>query len=244
MRLICLCAALCGAAVARADTVTVFAAASLKTALDEIAPLFEAESGHRLALSLAGSSALARQIEHGAPADVFISANVGWMDHLGALGLLEPGTRRDLLGNTLVLVGQGAPLEDWATLPDRLDGGRLAMALVDAVPAGIYGKEALISLGLWPQLETRVAQVDNVRAALALVALGEAPLGIVYATDAAAEPGVSVLAEFPSGSHAPILYPMAQIAGSGEAAGDFLWFLRGEAARAVFEAQGFAVLGD
>lgn len=229
---------------AHAEPVTVFAAASLKTALDEIEPAFEAATGHDLTMSLAGSSALARQIEHGAPADVFLSANVGWMDHLGALGLLEPGTRRDLLGNSLVLIGQGAPLENLADLPDRLGEGRLAMALVQAVPAGIYGQEALQSLGLWEEVLPQVAQVDNVRAALALVALGEAPLGIVYATDAQAEPDVSVLAEFPAISHAPIVYPSARIAGSGAAAADFLDYLQSDAARAVFEAQGFRVLED
>ncbi|MFW2543233.1 molybdate ABC transporter substrate-binding protein [Primorskyibacter sp. 2E107] len=245
LRFICLCVALVGAAgVASAERITVFAAASLKTALDEIGPLFEADTGHDLVVSLAGSSALARQIEHGAPADVFISANVGWMDHIAALGLLEPGTRRDVLGNTLVLVGQGAALDDWADLPGRLGAGRLAMALVEAVPAGIYGKDALMSLGLWSDVETRVAQVDNVRAALALVALGEAPMGVVYATDAAAEPAVAVLADFPAGSHQPILYPAARIAGSGAAADDFLTYLQSAEARAVFEAQGFTVLED
>ncbi|WP_420819278.1 molybdate ABC transporter substrate-binding protein [Pacificoceanicola onchidii] len=227
-----------------AETVTVFAAASLKTAMDEIETGFEAATGHDLVMSLAGSSSLARQIEHGAPADVFLSANEGWMDHLGALGLLEPGTRRDLLGNQLVLIGQGEPLERLTDLPDRLGEGRLAMALVQAVPAGIYGMEALQMLGIWEAVQSQVAQMDNVRAALALVALGEAPLGIVYATDAAAEPELSVLAVFPASSHAPIRYPVSQIAGSGPAAAALLEYLQNDEARAIFEAQGFTVLED
>ena len=231
---------------ARAGEVTVFAASSLKTALDAVAPAFEQETGHKLTVSFAGSSVLARQIEAGAPADVFISASDDWMDYLEKMDLIEPGTRRDLLGNSLVLVGHGpgTALHDWNDLPDRLGVGHLAMALVQAVPAGIYGKAALESLGLWDQLAPQVAQADNVRAALALVALGEAPLGVVYATDAQAEPGVSVLATFPEGSHPPILYPAARIKGSGPQAQTFLTFLDTKAARQVFVDQGFALLGD
>ena len=194
------------APMARAE-VTVFAAASLMGALDEVAAGWEDRTGGEVRLSYAGSSALARQIEAGAPADVFVSANVDWMDELGERGLTEPGSRRDLLSNRLVLVGPAgaAPLalEPGLDLAALLDGGRLAMALVDAVPAGLYGREALRSLGLWGAVEPRVAQAENVRAALALVARGEAPLGVVYASDARAEPRVAVVATFPEGSHPP-----------------------------------------
>lgn len=227
---------------ASAGQITVFAAASLKTALEEVATGWQAETGHRAVLSFAGSSALARQIEAGAPADLFLSANRDWMDRLEELGLLRPGSRGDLLGNQLVLVGPAGtasqPLD--STLVGALNGGRLAMALVDAVPAGIYGKAALIHLGLWDLLEPHVAQADNVRAALALVAMGEAPLGIVYATDATAEPRVGVAAEFPADSHPPITYPVAILAESRAAeAQGFLDYLNGPVAKAVFLRHGF-----
>lgn len=237
--------ALPGAALA--GEVTVFAAASLTTALSEIEPAFEAATGHELTVALAGSSALARQIQRGAPADVFLSASPEWMDVLERDGLLEPGSRRDLLGNRLVVVAHGAgapPLERIGDLPARLGAGRLAMALVEAVPAGIYGKAALEHLGLWAQLAPQVAQSDNVRTALALVAAGAAPLGITYATDARASPAVSVVATFPPDSHPPIVYPVADLANRdtpAEAA--FLDWLSGPQARAVFAAQGFTVFG-
>ncbi|MBR9765865.1 MAG: molybdate ABC transporter substrate-binding protein [Rhodobacteraceae bacterium] len=237
-------------AAADAEEVTLFAAASLKTALEQIEPAFEAATGADLRVSLAGSSALARQIQQGAPADVFISANPGWMDALEGEGLLAADTRRDLLGNSIVLVapqGQGAEVDVSASLdlPALLGEGPLAMALVDAVPAGIYGKQALTSLGLWEAVAPDVAQADNVRAALALVALGEAPLGIVYGTDAAAEPRVEVIATFPEDSHDPIRYPVATLAESENPLGaDLIDFLRGDEARAVFEAQGFTWLAD
>ncbi|GGK30542.1 molybdate ABC transporter substrate-binding protein [Salinarimonas ramus] len=235
---------------ARAQTVTVFAAASLTNALAEIEAGFEEETGHDLVVSLAGSSALARQIQQGAPADVFVSASPDWMDVLEAEGLIEPGTRVDLLGNAIVLVAHGRdgePVEigPGLDLAGMLGDGRLAMALVEAVPAGIYGKAALESLGLWASVEPLVAQADNVRAALALVAAGEAPYGIVYATDAAAEDDVTVIGTFPSDSHPPIVYPAAAIAGrDGAATADFLAYLRTPPAREAFERQGFVVLGE
>ncbi|WP_010140401.1 molybdate ABC transporter substrate-binding protein [Oceanicola sp. S124] len=235
---------------AHAEEVTLFAAASLKTALEQIEPVFEAATGADLRVSLAGSSALARQIQQGAPADVFISANPGWMDALEDEGLLAEGTRRDLLGNAIVLVapqGQGGRVDLLASpdLPALLGAGPLAMALVDAVPAGIYGKQALTSLGLWEAVAPHVAQADNVRAALALVALGEAPLGVVYATDAAAEPGVEIAATFPEDSHDPIRYPIAALAESDNPlTAGLLAFLQGAEARATFEAQGFTWLAD
>ncbi|WP_460273674.1 molybdate ABC transporter substrate-binding protein [Celeribacter sp. ULVN23_4] len=234
----------------QAEDITVFAAASMTNALAEIEKNFEAETGHSLAISLAGSSALARQIQQGAPADIFISANPGWMDTLESDGLLEDGSRFDLLNNALVLVGSEsdvAPVNIGSDLdlPGMIGDGYLAMALVDAVPAGIYGKASLESLGLWDEIEPQVAQADNVRAALALVATGEAPYGIVYATDAVAEDGVSVVGTFPSDSHPPIVYPAAILAGhEGAAAEEFVAYLKGDEARAAFERQGFVVVAQ
>lgn len=237
-----------GPARAAADTVTVFAAASLGGALDRIAADWGAETGHEVVLSFAGSSALARQIQAGAPADVFVSASRDWMDAVEASGDLAPGTRRDLLGNRLVLIAHGqvaarADIGPGLDLAGMLAGGRLAMALVDAVPAGVYGKAALESLGLWDDVAAQVAQADNVRAALAFTARGETPLGIVYATDAAAENGVRVVGIFPEESHPPIVYPAAVTAQArGPAAAAFLDHLGGAAARAVWVEAGFTVL--
>ncbi|MBR9842755.1 MAG: molybdate ABC transporter substrate-binding protein [Rhodobacteraceae bacterium] len=217
--------------------VTVFAASSLKTALDEVVTLWE---GERVLVSYGGSSALARQILAGAPADVYISANVGWMDAVEEAGLVQEGTRRDLLGNDLVLVASepGEVALSAEVLGARLKEGPLAMAMADAVPAGIYGKQALVSLGLWEAVAPQVAQAANVRAALALVALGEAPLGIVYASDAVAEARVHVAARFPQESHDPIIYPVAAVS-DVEGAEALLDFLSGAQARAVFERNGF-----
>ena len=228
-----------------ADDVTVFAASSLTDVMQKIEPQFEAETGHDLRLSLAGSSKLARQIQMGAPADVFISANTDWMDRLEADGLIAPGTRRDILGNTLVLIAHdpdARPITIDANLdlPALLGEGRLAMALVDAVPAGIYGKAALKHFDLWDGLAPQVAQASNVRAALAFVASGATPLGIVYETDAKAEDGVTIIARFPAGSYPPILYPAAAMANSeSTAASDVLTFLDSQAAQSVFEQAGF-----
>jgi molybdate transport system substrate-binding protein len=235
---------------AGADEITVFAAASMTNAMVEIEERFEAATGHDLIVSLAGSSALARQIQQGAPADIFISANPGWMDTLEADGLVEHGTRFDLLNNTLVLIAADAGAAPVEIGPDMdlaglLGDARLAMALVDAVPAGIYGKAALESLGLWDSVGAQVAQADNVRAALAFVATGEAPYGIVYATDAAAEDRVNVIGTFPKGTHPPIVYPAAAMAESETPRKQtFLDFLRGPEARGAFERQGFVVVGE
>jgi len=242
--------ALLFAAPARAAEVTVFAAASLKTALDEIAAAWEAETGHSATMSYGGSPALAKQIIAAAPADVFLSASPEWMDAVEDAGLLRDGTRVDLLGNRLVLVAHGsgaAPLglEPGTDLAGMLAGGKLSMAMVDSVPAGQYGREALTALGLWESVADSVAQSENVRMALQLVALGEAPFGIVYASDAVAEPGVTVVATFPEASHSPIIYPGAVIASSkAPEAEAFLAYLSSDAARAVFEAQGFLPLTD
>lgn len=227
-----------------AEPVTVFAAASLKTALDDVAAEYDGE----VVLSYAGSSMLARQVQQGAPADVVFLANTDWMDVLEADGLIATGTRVDLLGNRLVLAGPagGAPVEvgPQLDLAAMLGDGRLAMALVDAVPAGIYGKAALEALGQWAAVEDRVAQVDNVRAALALVSLGQVPLGVVYATDALADPRVDALGMFAESSHPPIRYPVAAVAGHEDNAAGFLAFLTGAEARTIFVSHGFSVLGD
>ncbi len=242
--------ALIAPACAAAGEVTVFAAASLSNAMAEIESAFEADTPHGLTVSLAGSSVLARQIQQGAPADVFISANPDWMGALQEDGLIAEHTRTDLLGNRIVLIAHEpqppvGEIGKGLDLAGLLKGGKLSMALVEAVPAGIYGKAALQALDLWDSVAADVAQADNVRAALALVASGAAPLGIVYATDAAAEDRVTVLGTFPAGSHPPIVYPVAGIEGRmGDAAADFLAFLRGPAARAAFERQGFVVLGE
>ena len=231
------------AAPAAAGNVTVFAAASLKGAMDAIAVAWGEVSGGRATVAYAGSSVLARQIEAGAPADVFVSANVAWMDALEEHGLIAADTRVDLLGNALVLIAAGgAPAIELRDLPEALGDERLAMALYDAVPAGIYGRTALTSLGLWNAVAGRVAQATNVRATLALVATGEAPYGVVYGTDAAAEPRVRVVATFPPDSHPPITYPTAvTVEGDGPEARAFLDFLQGPEAGAAFRRHGFTL---
>lgn len=233
---------------AAADDVAVFAAASLTNALDRVAEAWTAETGHVAVMSFAGSSALANQIMQGAPADIFISASVSWMDAVAQAGDLRDGTRRDILGNTLVLIAHGGDAEP-VTIDENLDlvgmlgDERLAMALVDSVPAGVYGKAALTALGLWDSVAPLVAQSDNVRAALAFVAQNEAPLGIVYATDAALEDNVTIIGAFPAGSHDPIVYP-AGITTQSESpvAQSFLDYLTSDTARAIWREFGFRVL--
>jgi molybdate transport system substrate-binding protein len=246
MRLTCAALALILSAQASLADVTVFAAASLKTALDEIAADWTARTGSRVTLSYGGTPALARQIAEGAPADIFLSASEAWMDDLQDQTLIQPASRRDLLGNRLILIAPGAaePVDLSATtgLAGLLAGGKLAMAMVDSVPAGQYGKEALTSLGLWSEVEASVVQVENVRIALQLVALGEAALGIVYASDALAEPGVTAIALFPADSHRPIVYPAALTTTARPEAAGFLDHLSGPDARSVFEANGFIAL--
>ena len=243
-----LLASLLTPAAARAGDVLVFAAASLKTALDQVAADWREKTGKDVSISYAGSSSLARQIEQGAPADIFISASVDWMDYLQSAGLIRDETRTNLLGNRLVLIAHGADtpridLDGGADLSAILADQRLAMALVDSVPAGVYGKQALTSLGQWESVAAKVAQTDNVRAALALVSSGEVPLGIVYASDAVADENVSVVAVFAENTHAPIVYPAAVTAGSEAAdATGFLKALSGPAATEIFKAQGFAPL--
>jgi len=231
------------------NNVVIFAAASLKNALDEIATAWSKETGKPMPrISYAASSALAKQIEQGAPADMFISADTDWMDHVDRKDLIRQDTRFNLLGNKIVLI---APRDSKTTvavkqgfdLAKALAGGKLAMANVDAVPAGKYGKAALEKLGAWDGVKGNVAQAENVRAALLLVARGEAPLGIVYATDAAAEPNVKTVGDFPADSHPPIIYPaaLAREPKSPDAKA-FLDMLKSSKARPAFEKQGFTVL--
>jgi molybdate transport system substrate-binding protein len=233
-----------------AAEVTVFAASSLKTALDRIAAAWQAETGQVAVMSYDGSAKLAKQIVQGAPAQIFISAAPEWMDVVQSEALIDDASRRDILGNHLVLIGHGAGLEAveigrGLDLPGLLAGGKLAMGMVDAVPAGQYGKEALDSLGLWQAVAAEVVQVDNARAALALVAAGEARLGIVFASDAsaglAAGDDIGVLGVFPAESHRPIRYPAAVLRGAGPEAAAFFAFLTGPAASEIFRAEGFVL---
>ena len=209
----------------------VFAASSLQTALDALTPAIERTTGFNVRVSYAASSTLARQIANGAPAELFISADQDWMDDVASKGLIDLTTRVNLLGNTLVLV---APAKQPATLAiapgfplaTALNGGRLAIANPDTVPAGKYGKQALTSLGVWPSVANALAPAENVRAALMYVSRGEAPLGIVYRTDALADPGVAIVGTFPATSHARIVYPAALTVSATPAAGRVLSFLR------------------
>jgi molybdate transport system substrate-binding protein len=229
---------------------TVFAAASLKNALDAVAADWRKESGNEAVISYAATSALAKQVEQGAEADVFMSADLDWMDYLAARDLIDPKTRFNLLANQLLLI---APKDsDLAVtiapnfpLAALLGDGRLAIASVDAVPAGKYGKAALESLGVWDEVKGRLAQAENVRAALRLVSRGEVPLGIVYASDAKADSNVKVLGVFPEDSHPPIVYPVARLAHADlPTATAFLDYLRSSQAKSQFEEQGFTVLDE
>jgi molybdate transport system substrate-binding protein len=230
-----------------ADTVTVFAAASLKEALDAAAKPFEAATGNKVSVSYAGSNALARQIEAGAPATLFISADLDWVDYVEQRGLTVPGTRKNLLGNDLVLIAPAASnvtvkIAPGFDLAGALAGGRLALANPDAVPAGKYAKAALTKLGAWQGVEGHVAPAENVRAALALVSRSEAPLGIVYRTDAMADKGVRIVDAFPEGSHPPVVYPMVQLKGANAATAALAEHLAAPATRATWERYGFRVI--
>jgi molybdate transport system substrate-binding protein len=225
----------------------VFAAASLTDALQEADAAFTARSGVPVKESFAASSVLAKQIEAGAPADVFFSADMQWMDYLAQHGLIDPSSRRDVLGNALVLI---APADSALRLKiapgfdllGALKGGKLATGDPDSVPAGLYARAALTQLGVWQQVAPQLARAENVRAALAYVARGEAPLGIVYRTDAAAEPRVRVVDVFPADSHPPITYPLALTAHARADARRYAEFLAGATARPIFERKGFVVL--
>ncbi len=227
--------------------ILVFAAASLKNALDDATKIYQAKTGETVKNSFAASSALAKQIESGAPADIFFSADLDWMDYLQEKNLIDTGSRHTLLGNSLVLI---APKDSTVSLTIDKDfpllealgpDGKLAMALVETVPAGKYGKAALTYLGVWDAVSPQVVQAENVRAALAFVAVGEANLGIVYATDARAEPAVRVVGTFPEDSHPKIVYPVALTKSASPEARKFLEFLLSAEAAPSFEAQGFTI---
>jgi molybdate transport system substrate-binding protein len=229
---------------AKAETITVFAAASLKDALDENVKAFQAKSGDKVVVSYAASSALAKQIEAGAPADVFISADLDWMDYLDRRGFIKTDTRRNLLRNRLALIAPAASKVSVEIVPrfplaKILGDGRLAMANPDAVPAGKYGKAALEALGVWRDVQSKIAAAENVRAAMVLVSRGEAPLGIVYRTDATVDPKVRVVALFPENTHPPVVYPIAATAAGKAAATTFLAWLNRPEARAIFQKYGF-----
>ena len=236
------------AAIVHAADVTVFAAASLKEAMDAQAKQFEKATGNHVVVSYGASNALARQIEAGAPADLFISADRDWMDYLDRRHLIDRGSRIDLLTNALVLIEPSTASSTLRigprfALAAALGAGRLAMANPDAVPAGKYGKSALVHLGVWSDVETKVARAENVRAALALVSRGEAPFGIVYRTDALADKDVKIVDTFPPDTHPPIVYPAALVAGSKSAAARALLDdLRSAPARAIWERYGFGVV--
>lgn len=231
------------------SAVTVFAAASLKNALDEASAAFTQATGNKTAISYAASSALAKQIEQAAPADVFISADLDWMDYLAGKGLVDAGTRSNLLGNRLVLIAPAASapapeIKPGFDLASAIGGSKLATGDVRSVPAGKYAKAALETLGVWQQVEPKIAPAENVRAALALVAHGEAAFGIVYETDAKAEPRVNIAGVFPPETHPAIVYPIAvtKAAVSPEAAKALLAFLKTPAAAAIFTKHGFTML--
>ena len=235
-------------AAAQSRELLVFAAASLRNALDDVDAQFQRETGKHVNVSYAASSALAKQLEAGAPADLFISADLDWMDYLAKRNLIKPESRKSLLGNALVMVAPKDSTVDVKIAPGfplakLLAGGKLAMADTNAVPAGKYGKAALEKLGVWAAVEHSIAQAENVRAALLLVARKEAPLGIVYRTDAAAEPDVKVVGTFPEDSHPPVVYPIALVADSTNPnAAALLAFIESAKARPLFERQGFTVL--
>jgi molybdate transport system substrate-binding protein len=233
---------------AQAPRLIVFAAASLKDALDEANAAYTREKGQEVAASYAASSTLAKQIEAAAPADVFISADLDWMDYLAKRNLIKPETRANLLGNRLVLiapVNSAGKLDIAPNFPlaHALGNGRLAIADPGGVPAGRYAKAALESLGVWSSVANKLAPAENVRATLALVSRDEAPLGIVYQTDANSDNGVQIVGTFPDNTHPPIIYPIAVVATStNPGAAGYVAFLKSPTARPIFEKQGFTVL--
>ena len=232
--------------------ITVFAAASLKESLDENVKAFSAKTGHQVRVSYAGSNALAKQIENGAPAGLFISADEQWMDYVAQKNLLVPGTRRNLVTNRLVLIAPAAlgnastlqlKIAPKFALAQALQGGRLALANPDLVPAGKYARAALTTLEVWTDVEKSLTRSENVRASLVLVARGEAPLGIVYATDAKAEPKVRVVDTFAANLHPPVVYPAAVVTGKlNPATQSLLDYLGGAEARAVWIKYGFGAV--
>jgi molybdate transport system substrate-binding protein len=226
------------------NSVTVFAAASLTDVLQELAAAYTKATGTKVELSFAASATLAHQIDSGAHADVFLSADQEWMDYLEQRGFIQTATRRDLLGNRLALIAPAASevqlqIKPKFALLAALNGGRLATGDPDSVPVGRYARAALTNLGVWNDVVDRLVRADNVRSALAFVARGEAPLGIVYATDARVEKQVRVVDLFPETSHRPIRYPIALTGSANAKAASFVEFLRTPVAAAAFEKFGF-----
>jgi len=239
--------ALCGAAPVSAAPdakVTVFAAASLNESLKAVADAYKARTGDTVTLSFGASSTIARQIEQGAPADIFFSADEDWMDYLQGKGLIDVASRRDLLGNRLVIVGpqtaSAIRIAPGFDLAGRLGGGRLSVGDPQSVPAGKYAKAALIKLGVWDGIASHIVPGENTRVALEYVVRGEAPYGIVYATDARVAPSLKIVGVFPAGTHPPIVYPVALTKAASPSARAFLNFLRGATARAIFAKAGFS----
>jgi molybdate transport system substrate-binding protein len=236
------------AAEATAKGPVVFAAASMKTALDAVAVSWTAETGRTPPIVYASSAVIAKQIEEGAPADIFISADLKWMDYLDQAKLIRRGTRRNLLGNALVLI---EPVDASASLTiapgfdlaGAAGDGKVAVCTVASCPGGIYAKQALEKLGVWAKVEPKLAQADNIRSALYLVSRGEAKFGIVYATDAKADPSVKVVGIFPEATHSPIVYPVALVeASKNPDAARFLAYLSSQAAHKIWVEQGFTIL--
>jgi len=236
------------ATMAQDRSITVFAAASMKNALDDVDAAFTQKAGIKVVASYDASSALMKQIEGGAPADVFVSADLKWMDYGAQKKLIKDDSRVNLLGNALVLIAPKDSKIDSVTIEPGFDlatlagDGRIAVGDVVAVPVGIYAKAALEKLGVWSSVEQKMAMTGNVRAGLILVARGEAPLGIVYSTDAKVEPGVKVVGVFPESSHDPIIYPVAATIGAKPDATSYLEFLRSATAKTIFEKYGFTYL--
>jgi molybdate transport system substrate-binding protein len=233
---------------AQDKSVTVFAAASMKNALDDVDAAYTKKTGVKVVASYDASSALMKQIEAGAPADAFISADLKWMDYGSQNKLIKDDTRVNLLGNQLVLIAPKDSKIDTVAIKPGFDlaklagDGRIATGDVKAVPVGIYAQAALQKLGVWDAVAPKMAMTQNVRAALTLVARGEAPLGIVYSTDAKVEPGVKIVAAFPEATHEPIIYPVAATVVAKPDVKSYLAFLRSGEAKAIFEKYGFVVL--
>ena len=235
-------------AAAQQPTLTVFAAASMKNALDEVDAAYAAKTHSQVSASYAASSALAKQLEQGAPADIFISADTDWMDYAAQKKSITEQSRVNLLGNKIVLIAPKDSKLGNVTIGQGFDlaklagDGRIATGDVAAVPVGKYAKAALEKLGAWDAAAAKFAMAENVRAALTLVARGEATLGIVYATDAKVEPGVKIIGTFPDGSYPPVVYPVAATVNAKAGAADYLSFLQSSAAKTIFERYGFSFL--
>jgi molybdate transport system substrate-binding protein len=246
--LVIACGAFSSAGFTQEKGLTAFAAASMKNALDDVDAAYTAKTGVKVVASYAASSVLARQIDQGAPADIFLSADTDWMDYATKQKTIKPDTRTNLLGNSIVLIAPKDSSIDKVTIAPGFDlaklagNGRIATGDVTSVPVGKYARAALEKLGAWQAASPKFAMAESVRAALTLVARGEAVLGIVYATDAKVEPEVKIIGTFPADSHPPIIYPVAATTSAGPQAADYLAFLRTSAAKTIFEKYGFTFL--